>query len=147
MQNKRRRTARGFTLLEVLMVIVIIGVLIAAVVPNLMGTVSGAREDTTRNMIKSGLSGSLETFFAHMGRYPTTEEGLTVLYQKPNDEEVAQNWRGPYIKNPEDLKDAWKREFRYRSPGEFNEDGFDLSSAGKNGQHGDEDDITNWKRT
>lgn len=126
------------------MVIVILGVLAALVVPNLIGTGERARIDTTRTQVESGLGGTIDLFHAHCARYPTD---LKELYNKPEDEAVAKNWAGPYIKDPEKLKDAWGHEFIYQAPGEYNRDGFDLSSAGPDGQQGSEDDITNWKST
>lgn len=142
-----RRARRGFTLLEVLMVIVIIGILAAFVVPALMGTQGRAQVDQTTNMIRSGFTTPLETFRMHTGRFPTTDEGLIVLLKKPDDEEIAEKWSGPYIKDEKMLKDAWGRDLIYVSPGNVNETGYDLSSAGPNGNEGDDDDIVSWPRT
>lgn len=142
-----RTRRRAFTLLEVLMVIVIIGILAAVVVPNFFGAGEGAKEDLTRSVVQSGLNGALEMFRMNVGRYPTTEEGLRALVEPPDDEEAAARWRGPYVKDPSTLKDAWGRDFIYESPGTYNEDGYDLSSPGRDGQPGTDDDITNWKRT
>jgi len=141
---KSRPRRRAFTLLEVLMVIVILGILAALVVPNLIGTREGAMIDTTKIKIKS-MGTSLDTFNLHCGRYPTTDEGLNALLDKPDDDEIAERWRGPYLK--EAPKDAWGHTLNYESPGTYNETSYDLSSAGSNGQPGDEDDLTNWEQT
>ena len=82
-----------------------------------------------------------------MGRYPTTEEGLIVLLEEPEDEEDLEKWRGPYIKPGMKLTDSWGNELIYVSPGEYNEDTYDLSSPGANGIEGDDDDIVNWQQT
>ncbi len=144
---RRVRRTRGFTLLEVLMVIVIIGILATAVVLSLRGTESGAKIDMARNAVQSGFSTPLDLFHAHMGRYPTTEEGLIALLNRPDSEEAAEKWRGPYIKDAKMLKDPWGNDYVYVSPGQVNEDSYDLSSPGPNGRPGDDDDITNWKDT
>lgn len=138
---------RAFTLLEVLMVVVIIGILAALVVPNFFGAQQGAQIDTTRAQVKTGLNGALDLYRMHMNRYPSSDEGLMALTQPPDDEELAEKWRGPYVKDASNMKDAWGNEFIYVSPGEFNESTYDLSSAGPDGQEGTEDDIANWERT
>lgn len=150
MKRKQRRTAirrRAFTLLEVLMVVVIIGILAALVVPNFFGAQEGAKIDLTKALIDSGVNGTLDMYRMHMGRYPTTDEGLAALVEQPDDEELAEKWRGPYIKDGSKLKDAWGNDLVYESPGQYNENTYDLSSTGPNGQEGDDDDITNWEKT
>lgn len=151
MMTHTRRTrihVRAFTLLEVLMVVVIIGLLAAFVVPNFFGTGERAREDLTRAKIDSGLGGALKMYRVHMGHYPTDDEGgLKALMEKPSDEDRAKKWAGPYIEKASDLKDEWGNDLIYKSPGQYNEQGFDLSSPGRDGQEGTEDDITNWQRS
>jgi len=144
--EKRSRIRRAFTLLEVLMVIVILGVLAALIVPQLTGTRDRALIDSAKIMVTATLVQPLDLFRNHCGRYPTTDEGLAVLFNRPDDEEIAEKWAGPYVKRAE-IKDPWGRDLIYVCPGEVNEDGFDLSSAGPNGVEGDDDDITNWTRT
>lgn len=145
--SKSALRRRAFTLLEVLMVVVIIGILAALVVPNLFGTLEGARIDTTRSTVESGFAGALDLYKMHMGHYPTTDEGLAALLEKPDDDELAEKWRGPYLKEGTKLEDAWGNEFIYESPGQYNENSYDLSSPGPNGQEGDDDDIGNWEKT
>lgn len=146
-QCRRRpvRPTRAFTLFEVLMVILILGVLAALVIPQFTGTGEKARVDLTRTLVQTNLKTSLELFRTHTGRYPTTEEGLAALVEKPEDEEIAAKWAGPYTEKKE-FRDAWGRELIYRSPGEYNQDTYDLFSPGPNGQPGDDDDITNWQK-
>ncbi len=134
---------KAFTLLEVLMVIVILGVLAALIVPQFTGTQLKAEKDLTKTQIVA-LGNDLERFRLHCGRYPTTDEGLAALLDAPDDDELAERWGGPYIKKAP--KDAWGRDLVYESPGQYNDD-YDLSSPGPNGVEGDEDDITNWEKT
>jgi len=142
--NGTRVIRRAFTLLEVLMVIVILGVLAALIVPQFTGTQRKAEIDMTATQIKS-LENTLETFKLHCGRYPSTDEGLAVLVNKPDDEEISEKWAGPYVKTPP--KDAWGQDLRYESPGQYNETSYDLSSIGPDRQEGTEDDITNWEKS
>lgn len=143
-QTRRRTAARAFTLLEVLIVILILGILAAAIAPQFMGTAEKAKKDITRSQIDS-LKSQLNLFRTHCGRYPTTDEGLAALVVQPDDEALEGKWAGPYLdKTP---KDAWGHDLIYESPGTYNEDSYDLSSAGPNGTPGDDDDITNWEKT
>ena len=137
MRNKRR----AFTLLEVLMVVVILGVLAALVIPQFVDVGDKAKISTTESTIK-GMRSVMETFRASVGRYPKT---LQELSTKPEDEREAKNWV-MLIKDPSELKDAWQYDLIYVSPGNVNKDSYDLSSPGPDHQPGTEDDITNWKR-
>lgn len=151
---KRSRTVRsGFTLIEVLLVILILGLLAAFVVPQFVGTGEGAKIDIARAAV--GRSGSiataLEMFRLHVGRYPTTEEGLMALIEMPDtlesDEQTTQVWRGPYIQDPGSLRDPWGNEYQYRFPGEINDETtYDLWSNGPDGEEGTDDDIGNWTK-
>jgi len=71
---------------------------------------------------------------------------LTALTEKPDDEEIAKKWRGPYISDPKSLKDAWGRDLQYKFPGEVRQDGYDLWSMGPDGEDGTEDDVTPWTK-
>lgn len=141
----RGRVRAAFTLLEVLMVIVILGVLAALIIPQFAGTKDKADRDLTLAQINS-LSSDLERFKLHCSRYPTQEEGgLSLLLNKPTSEDLADKWGGPYIKKLP--RDTWGKELGYRAPGQYNQDTFDLWSYGKDGQDGTEDDIKNWEST
>lgn len=145
-RSKFVRNRRGFTLLEVLMVIVIIGVLAAIIVPNFFGAQEGAKRDLTKAAVDTGLNGALDQFRMNCDRFPTSEEGLVALSVKPDSDELAEKWRGPYLKDGSKLKDAWGRDFIYVSPGQYNQNTYDLSSAGPDGRPGTDDDIVNWQR-
>jgi general secretion pathway protein G len=149
--NTRRVQApvRAFTLLEVLMVVVIIGLLAAFVVPNFFGAGDRARKDLTQALVDSGLNGALDLYKAHVGMYPPSEDGgLQLLLEAPEDEVLAEKWAGPYVKKAQDLLDPWGSDLVYECPGDINgEDSYDLSSAGPNRQEGDDDDIVNWEKT
>ena len=143
-RGRKQVLRSAFTLLEVLMVIVILGVLAALIVPQFSGTRKKAMIDSTRIQIQ-GLDNDLERFKMDCGRYPTTDEGLDALVHKPDDEEIADKWAGPYLKKLP--KDAWGEDLIYTQPGQYNEDSYDLSSKGPDRQEGTEDDITNWEKT
>jgi len=142
--GRSRNRRRAFTLLEVLMVLVILGLLAGLVVYNLQGVGDKAKIDTTTANIAS-IETIVDLFQMQVGRYPTT---LDELVKKPEDEKEAKNWGGPYIKEKdlERLKDGWGHELIYKAPGEYNTNSFDLSSPGKDGEPGNEDDIVNWKK-
>lgn len=147
-KNKGKRSRiRAFTLLEVLMVVIIIGLLAAFVVPSFFGAGDRARQDLTQAVVDRGFNGALDLYRVHMGKYPPSDDGgLQLLIERPDDEELAKKWAGPYLE-PKDLKDAWGNDYMYECPGKYNENKYDLSSPGKDGQEGTDDDIKNWKET
>ena len=130
---------KGFTLIELMLVVIIIGVLAAMVMPRLVGRSDEARVATAKADINSNINLALDLFELDTGRYPTTEEGLQALRANPAS---LQNWKGPYLKK--DPKDPWRKAYAYQYPGSHNND-YDLFSAGPNGMEGDTDDVTNWQ--
>lgn len=144
-QVKRvRNRRRGFTLLEILVVVGILALLAAFVVPNLLGTRDDANEKLTKAKLDS-LGSTMALFSLHMGRYP---EELKELTEKPDDEVEVEKWKGPYIEDPNKLTDAWGHEFQYLGNDEAkaNEGRYDLWSMGKDGESDTDDDIGNWKK-
>ena len=138
---KRRSSLNsGFTLLELLVVILIIGMLTGIVAPRLMGQIGRSERTVARGQIDA-LDKALESFRLDMGRYPTNSEGLAALTQAPTGDV---RWRGPYLKGGVPL-DPWGSPYQYRSPGTTGRD-FDLISFGRDraaGGAGDDADITN----
>lgn len=134
------RSPRAFTLIEIMLVVVIIGILAAVIGPRLSGQSDKAKIQSTKASMK-GVDTALGMFEVRASRYPTTEEGLEALITKPNDLSEDE-WDGPYIKDGQLPVDGYRREFIYRSPGESGRE-YDLVSKGKDGQEGTKDDITN----
>ena len=132
---------KAFTMIEVMLVVIIIGILVAMVVPNLSGRGEQARVAAARADIEANITAALDLYELDNGKYPTTEQGLSALISEPAPEPT--NWNGPYLKKKVVPKDPWGREYIYQSPGIHNKDEFDLSSQGPDGIES-EDDIVNW---
>ncbi len=138
---KHFKSNQGFTLVELMLVIIIIGVLVAMVAPRLTGRSRQAREAAAQADINAHLSASLDLFELDNGRFPTTSEGLEALRMAPSG---VRRWKGPYLKRPIPT-DPWGCAYVYRSPGQHNREDYDLFSHGSDGVEGNEDDVTNWK--
>jgi general secretion pathway protein G len=137
---------RGFTLIEILVVIIVLGLLAALVGPRILGRVSEAKTATARTQIEL-LGLALDNYRLDNGSYPTTEQGLNALQEKPTRDPVPPSWRGPYLRKAIPL-DPWGRPYLYGSPGEHNPASYDLSTLGRDGQPGGEDedaDVTSWQ--
>lgn len=140
MQFRSQRAARrGFTFLEIMFVVVIIGILLALVGPKLVGQTQKARITTTSAQM-SNLETSLKNYEMHMGSFPKSLNGLI------ENEENKSAWDGPYLDKDAIPKDAWENDYNYKFPGDNNRRGFDLWSNGPNGtdDRGEDDDIANW---
>ena len=133
--KKLKNLSHGFTLIEMLVVLVIIGMLAALVGPKLFGRVDSSKVKTAEVQIKM-FKGSLETFRLDVGRFPTQAEGLLVLNQAPTDERVRARWRGPYLDQDVPL-DPWGNPYVYSLPG-ANSQPFALYSFGADGKRGGE---------
>jgi general secretion pathway protein G len=142
-QSRRRRSGQaGVTLIEMLVVVVIIGLFVALVAPNMFRSADKARVTAARSQIEQ-LMTALGTYKLDTGIFPTTEQGLEALRVKPGD---ALLWNGPYTEK-EIPKDPWGHDYVYRFPGEHG-DGPDLICLGADGQPGGEGfnaDIVSWK--
>lgn len=136
-----RRRQAGFTLIEIIVVMVIMALLMGIVVPNLIGRSEKAKVQTTAMQLER-LGTVLDTFRLDTGRYPTTQEGLSALVQQPMG---MDRWSGPYLTKGIP-KDSWDRPFVYRSPGESGRpyDIYSLGADGAPGGQGENRDITSW---
>lgn len=126
---------RGFTLLELLVVMVIIGLLAAYVGPKYFSQIGKSEQSVARSQVDAFVR-ALSTFRLDVGRFPTTEEGLQALLERPAD---TPKWNGPYLTRAVPV-DPWGRPYIYRAPGSGGGD-FDLLSYGKDGQPGGEGDT------
>jgi general secretion pathway protein G len=135
-----RRSARGFTLLELLVVLVILGLLVGYVAPRFFGQVGKSEVKVAKAQIRA-LEDALDQYRLDLGHYPTTEQGLAALNTQPTGEA---RWQGPYLKKALP-NDPWGNPYQYRVPGEHGD--VDLYSLGKDGQpggSGEAADLTNW---
>ena len=131
----------GFTLMELLVVLAILGLLMSLVGPQVLNQLGGAKTKTTAIQIKD-LEQALEMYKLDVGRFPSTGEGLVALVAKPAG---STGWNGPYLKSDVPL-DPWNREYHYKYPGERGE--LDIFSYGQNGTpggEGEDADVGNWK--
>lgn len=126
----------GFTLLELVVVIIVLGLLAAIVAPQVLGRVSDARTTAAQTQVEL-LGTALDSYRLDNGSYPTTEQGLAALRERPTRAPAPTNWRGPYLRKAVPV-DPWGKPYLYRSPGERNATGYDLSSLGRDGKVGGE---------
>ena len=132
---------KGFTLIEIMLVVIIIGALSAMVIPRLAGRSEQAKRAAAQADIESHLATALKLYELDNGYFPTTAQGLEALRLKPTVSPIPSNWNGPYIeKSPQD---PWGHAYGYTAPGDHRSD-YDIFSKGKEDKKED-DDITNWK--
>jgi len=145
--NRTRRGSRGFTLIELMVVIVILGILAGLIIPRIMGRPDEARQAKARIMIE-GIETALKLYRLDNGFYPSTEQGLKALVEASTIQPLPRNWReGGYLEKGKVPKDPWGNDFAYQCPGTYGE--FDLLSYGADGQPGGDGknkDITNWSQ-
>jgi general secretion pathway protein G len=144
--KRRKIDDRGFTLIELMVVIVILGILAGLIIPRIMGRPDEARQAKARMQIES-IETALKLYRLDNSTYPTTEQGLKALVEAPAAGQLAKNWRqGGYLERGKVPKDPWGNDFVYLSPGVHGD--FDLSSSGADGEAGGEGkdkDITSWE--
>jgi general secretion pathway protein G len=139
--QNRASSHKGFTLMELLVVLAILALLMGLVGPRVLNQLGGAKSKTAALQIKD-LEQTLEMYMLDTGRFPSDEDGLDALVNKPGD---APGWNGPYLKSDVPL-DPWKRPYNYKYPGDHGE--VDIFSYGKNGSaggDGEDADVGNWK--
>ncbi len=141
------RSDHGFTLIEIMVVVVIIGLLLTVVASNVTKRLQTAEHVKSQADIK-GLETAVETYRLDNGLYPTTEQGLEALVRKPASEPIPQSWNGPYLKGQSGVpKDRWGNDYLYLQPGAHNPDSYDVWTRGQDGQDGGEGpngDVGNW---
>jgi len=145
MQKICRNGTSGFTLVHLLIVITVVVVLAGVAAPRLLRQQEKARRTQATNDIDA-LGLALDIYADHNGTYPSTEQGLKALWEKPIIPPVPGNWKGPYLNKPI-LKDPWDDYYVYIYPGRHNKHDYDLLSYGKDrvaGGKGDSEDIVNW---
>jgi general secretion pathway protein G len=138
-----RPSEEGFTLVEILVVITIIGLIMGLVGPRVLNYLGQSKTKTAAIQIES-FSSSLDLYFLDNGRYPSTNEGLAALVKRPSS---APSWNGPYLKGSVVPADPWGNPYLYRSPGQYGP--YDIMSKGPTGQEGGTGDaaaITSWSK-
>jgi general secretion pathway protein G len=144
MRLPKNSQTRGFTLMEILVVITIITFIAGLTISNIGGIFGSSQKDIARLMVTQSLKTPLVTYRLQMGSYPSTEDGLQALMTAPASK--SDRWRGPYLdpttKLP--LLDPWNEPYQYRYPGTHNKDGYDIWSKGPDKTDGTDDDIGNW---
>jgi general secretion pathway protein G len=135
----------GFTLIEILVVIVVIAILATMVAPNIFQHVGAAKSATATSQIEM-MGTALDAYRLDNGHYPTTQQGLDALWQMPSVD-APMNWRGPYLRKAIPL-DPWNNPYLFLSPGDVNPGGYDLTSLGADGRPGgtgEDADINSWQ--
>lgn len=138
------REKRGFTLIEILLVVIIIATLAAMAIPRFMGRSDQARVAAAKADINVNIPTALKLYELDNGFFPTAEQGLVALVKMPGSSPVPNNWNGPYLEKMP--VDPWGRPYQYASPGTHRPHDYDLFSLGKDPrQEKAKDDITNWE--
>jgi len=133
---------QGFTLIEIMVVMVILGVLIAAVAPNILGRADESKITVAKSDVRN-VGGALDLYKLDNHHYPSSEQGLKALVEKPTGFPEAKNWRRPYLKK--EPLDPWGNPYRYLNPGIHTDiDVYSLGADEKEGGEGDGADIGNW---
>ncbi len=142
--KKKSKRNQGFTLIELMVVMAILALLAAVIAPNVVGKSDEAKQTKAITDI-AVIEALLDQFYLDMGRYPSTEEGVRVLYFPP-EEAAEDEWGGPYSKKPIP-NDPWKNPYIYESPGSHSGQPYEVCSYGKDKQEGGEgydEDIVSW---
>ena len=132
----------GFTLVEIMLVVIIIGALSAMIIPRLAGRGETAKIKVAQSDIEANIATALKLYELDNGMFPTTAQGLAALRVKSTVNPIPPSWNGPYVEK--DPTDPWGKPYVYVSPGEHRSD-YDLSSKGKH-EASPKDDITNWQQ-
>ncbi len=141
LSRQKNGKRRGFTLVEILLVVTIIGILAALVIPKIAGRGEEARIKSAYSDVNGGIKTVLGMYEVDTGAFPRS---LQDLVQQPSD---VKNWHGPYFDPPQVPVDPWGHPYVYVYPGRKNASGYDLYSMGADGQDGSQDDIGNWMQS
>lgn len=143
-RNSKTADCKGFSLMEIIIVLALLGMLMGLVVMNSEGIFGGGQKKVAKLFVSKSIDVPLMAYRSHVGNYPSTEEGLKALLKAPMGK--SSRWQGPYIKDSEGLLDPWGNPYQYRYPGVHNRNSYDVWSMGPGGQSGDDDDIGNWSK-
>ncbi|MBL8992734.1 MAG: type II secretion system major pseudopilin GspG [Spirochaetia bacterium] len=142
-----KRRLRAFSLAEILVAIAILAVISLLILPRLFGKTEKSRRAAAVMDIEHGLSAALDDFESDNGFFPSSEQGLKALVEKPSISPETRNWNGPYLKKKSYI-DPWGSPYQYRNPGSHNSKAYDLYSFGADGKEGGEGnnkDVVNWE--
>jgi general secretion pathway protein G len=145
--RRRMSDDRGFTLMELLIVMAVLVILASVVIPRFAGRTEDARRSKAVSDLEN-IGVALDMYEADNGTYPTTEQGVDALFEPPQSDPAPTNWNGPYLKKRV-TNDPWGFPYHYVSPGDMNPDSYDLASFGRDGQEGGvgkDADIVNWEQ-
>ncbi|HVT55568.1 MAG TPA: type II secretion system major pseudopilin GspG [Xanthobacteraceae bacterium] len=145
MRGVRRADRSGFTILEILIVLAIIGLIVGLGISRLGGMFDGAKISAADLFVKSSMKTPLTTYKIQMGDYPSTADGLQALITAPSQR--ADRWTGPYIDGTKPPIDPWGEPYQYQYPGTHTKGSYDLWSKGPDKQTGTDDDIGNWDKS
>ena len=136
-----RRREAGFTLLELLVVLVILALISAFAAPRVLKYLGGARTDAANIQIEN-LINNFELYKLEVGTYPSEQDGIEALLEAPSD---AERWNGPYVRKRDNIIDPWGQLYAYRYPGDYGDfDLYSLGADGIEGGEGEDADITSW---
>lgn len=137
-----RSSESGFSFIEIMVVVIILGILAAVVLPRFTGRTEEARVNSAMTQLNV-FATALDAYELDSGRYPDTEQGLAALVEEPTLPAQQAAWKGPYLRRGVPV-DPWGNPYQYRSPGLRNTRSYDVWSYGPDGVEGGEDEITNW---
>ncbi|NLW46389.1 MAG: type II secretion system major pseudopilin GspG [Firmicutes bacterium] len=143
----KKRSEQGYTLLEVVAVLTLLAALMTLVTPNIIREVQKGQVKAAKAQLQT-LKNVLNSYYLDNSSYPTTEQGLRALIEKPTIPPIPDNWNGPYLEDRKIPRDPWGQELRYLAPGMNNPDRYDVFSYGndkKEGGEGNDADIGNWE--
>jgi general secretion pathway protein G len=144
--KRELHSENGFTLLEILAVLTLLAFIVTMVAPNIINNLQKGQINAAKSQVSS-TENVLNSYYLDNSSYPTTEQGLKALNEKPTAPPIPENWNGPYLQKNKIPSDPWGHELKYTAPGIHNPESYDLFSLGKDnteGGTGANADIGNW---